>query len=71
MVEFNLKIHPEQRIGYFKREIVDQLGTNLKILSAGRAFVAYPEGEDPGIVIKSIEIIIEILRMKIDFPEEK
>ena len=71
MVEFDLKIHPEQRVGYFKREIVDQLGTNLKILSFGRAFVAYPEGEDPRIIIKSIETIIKELRIKIDCQEEK
>ena len=66
MVEFNLKIHPEQRVGYFKRELINELGTNLKILSAGRAFVAYPKDEDLGIVIRSVEIILDKLKFRVN-----
>lgn len=69
MVEFNLKIHPEQRVGYFQREIVDQFGTNLKILANARAFVAYREGEDPNIVIRSLKIIMADLEFRADLKD--
>jgi hypothetical protein len=68
-VEFNLKIHPEQRIGYFQREIVDQFGTNLKILADARAFVAYREGEDPNIIIRSLQVLIQDLKLRADLLE--
>jgi len=71
MVEFNLKIHPEQRVGYFKRELVNELGTDLKILSVGRAFVAYPTDEDLELVIRSVEIILDKLKFRVDLRGEK
>ncbi|MBA7708041.1 hypothetical protein ES703_116928 [subsurface metagenome] len=71
MVEFNLKIHPEQRVGYFKKELVNELGTDLKILSAGRAFVAYPKDEDLRIVIRSVEIILDKLKGRVDILDKK
>jgi len=64
MVEFDLKIHPEQRVGYFQRELFDQFGPHLKILADARAFVAYRNGEDPGNVIRSLKVIIQDLEFR-------
>lgn len=69
MVEFNLKIHPEQRVGYFQREIVEQFGTDLKILADARAFVAYRKGEDPKIVLRSLKIIMADLEFRADLQD--
>ena len=64
MVEFNLKVHPEQRLAYIPRQIVKELGTNLKILCGARAFVAHPQGEDPEIILRSLAVIIEDLKLR-------
>lgn len=66
MVEFNCKINPKQRVAYIPRQIVDELGTKLKIIANARAFVAYPAGEDPHVILRSLEVITKDLELRAD-----
>jgi hypothetical protein len=66
MLEWNLTINAKQRTGYFNKRVVDALGTRLKMLVSGRALVAYPEGEDPEIILRSLEVIIKDLEIRRD-----
>lgn len=63
MVEFEIKIHEKQRLAYIPKEIVKALGTRLKAKPDRYALVIYPEDADPILVIKSLEILLEDLKI--------
>jgi hypothetical protein len=64
MVEFEIKVHPEQRLAYIPRQIVKALGTKLKMLPNLKAAVLYPEDATPQDVIRSLQIILQDLQMR-------
>lgn len=57
MVEFKIKIHPEQRLAYFPKEIVQALGFELKAVPNSAAVLLFPQSADPEDVIKSLQLI--------------
>jgi len=57
MVEFKIKIHPEQRLAYIPRQLVETLGFRLKAVPNSVAVLLFPENADPQDVIKSLQII--------------
>jgi len=57
MVEFKIKIHPEQRIAYIPRQLVEIMGFRLKAVPDSIAVLLFPENADPQDVIKSLQII--------------
>ena len=57
MVEFKIKIHPEQRLAYIPRQLVETLGFRLKAVPDSIAVLLFPENADPQDVIKSLQII--------------
>jgi len=57
MVEFKIKIHPEQRLAYIPKEIYEALGSELKAVANRTAVILYPKNTDIQDVLKSLEII--------------
>jgi uncharacterized membrane protein len=57
MVEFKIKIHPEQRLAYIPRQLVETLGFRLKAVPNSVAVLFFPENADPHDVIESLQII--------------
>ncbi len=57
MVEFKIKIHPEQRLAYIPRQLVETLGFRLKAVPNSVAVLLFPENANPQDVIKSLQII--------------
>jgi hypothetical protein len=57
MVEFKIRIHPEQRLAYIPRQLVETLGFRLKAVPNSVAVLFFPEDADPQDVIKSLQII--------------
>jgi hypothetical protein len=62
MVEFKVKVHPEQRLMYVPKEIYQTFGTNLKVVADFFAAVIFREDAALPDVIRSLEIILEDLR---------
>jgi hypothetical protein len=62
MVEFKVKVHPEQRLMYVPKEIYQTFGTNLKMVANYFAAVIFREDAALQDVIRSLEIILEDLR---------
>jgi len=66
MVEFSLKVNEKQGIAYLPKEIRDAFGLRLKLLPDAEAAAIYREGSDPARVIRSLEHIIENLRLLVE-----
>ena len=64
MVEFEIKVHPEQRLAYFPRIIVKEFGTKLKLLPNKNAAVLYNENASPDEVLASLRIIMEDIKLR-------
>ena len=64
MVEFEIKVHPEQRLAYFPKIIVKELGTKLKLLPNKNVAVLYNENASPDEVLASLRIIMEELKLR-------
>jgi hypothetical protein len=64
MVEFTIKVHPAQRQAYIPKEIIEAFGLRLKAKPARYAMIIYPEGMDLALVIRSLEILLEDLRLE-------
>ena len=64
MVEFSIKVHPTQRQAYIPKEIVEALGYKLKAKSDRYTVVLYPEGADPTLVRRSLEILLADLKLE-------
>jgi len=62
-MEFELKAGPQGHI-YFPKKIRDLLGEKLKLLPNDHAGAIYPENAEPDQVIASLEIIIDLLRLR-------
>ena len=70
MVEFNIKVHPQQRLAYIPKEIVRALGFRLKAKPDRYALILYPENCDLNLVIRSVEILLEDLKLQRDAEQE-
>ena len=57
MVEFRIKINPEQRLAYIPKEIYEVLGSDLKAVGNRTAVIFYPENATIKNVLKSLRII--------------
>ena len=65
MVEFKIKVHPEQRLAYIPKEIYEVFGSNWKAVANYYAAVIYREDATLSDVIKSLEIILADLKHRI------
>lgn len=64
MVEFELKVHPKQKVTWLPRQIVKAWGFELKLLPNNNAGILYPTGIEYDAVIKSVEILLQDLRLR-------
>ena len=71
MVEFNVKIHPAQRITYFPKQLVEQFGYELKVLPNANAAVVFSKDKNLESVIKSVELLLQDLRLRQEEIKEK
>jgi hypothetical protein len=63
MVEFQITVNPKQRVAYFPKEIVEALGFTFTVIPSRNALVLYPMGANLHIVQRSVEIILEDLKI--------
>jgi len=66
MVEFKIRIHPEQHLAYIPKEIAETLGRQVKAVPNRTAVLLYPENISIKQVIKSTRIILQDLEHAID-----
>ena len=64
MVEFKVRIHPTERQTYIPKLILESLGPQVTILPNMNAAVLYTTGADLEFVAKSVEIILQDLRLR-------
>jgi len=62
MVEFQIKVHPEQRVAYIPKEIYQTFGSNLKIVANHYAAIIFRDDATLGDVIRSLELILADLK---------
>jgi len=62
MVEFKIKVHPEQHLAYIPQELYAMLGSRLKAVGDQAAVVFFPEDMKTEDVLRSLEIIMSDLR---------
>jgi len=65
LVEFELKLHPKQRLVYLPKELANLLGRNIRASANCVAVLMYPENIELKDILKSIEIIQLDLKHKI------
>jgi len=70
MVEFKVKVHPEQRLMYVPKEIYQTFGSNLKIIANHFAAVFFREDTSLADVIRSVEIVLEDLKHRVSQSKE-
>ncbi len=64
MVEFKVNVNRTQRLVYIPKKILETLGHSLTIVPDMNAAVLYPTGEDPEIIAKSVDIILQDLKLR-------
>ena len=64
MVEFVIRVN-QQRTAYIPKEIVENLGYDWTMVPNARAAVIYPRNCDLETAIKSLQIILDSLRLKL------
>jgi hypothetical protein len=57
MVEFKIKVHPQQRLAYIPKEIVDALGIRLRAVPNLSGIFVYPENLPPEQALNSMKAI--------------
>jgi hypothetical protein len=65
MVKFKIKISNSKRLAYIPKEVVESLGLKLVMIPGMKAAVLYPEDADMEKVVKSVENILEELKINI------
>ena len=71
MVEFRIRINPEQRLAYIPKEIVNAIGCNLKATPNRTAVLLYPENSTFENIIKSLDIIKQDIQHGADLLKDK
>src|SRR5947209_1458351 len=64
-MQFRIKINPEQRLTRISKHLTDNFGYNWVLVPNTKAAVIFPEGQDPGAVVKSLSIIQQDLKLQI------
>lgn len=70
MVEFQFHINEKQGTAYFKKELRQALGTELRGIPNAAALLLYPQNTDPRDILRSINIIRADIEHKIDMQKE-
>jgi hypothetical protein len=65
MVEFEINVNRDQRLVYIPKKVLDSLGHSLTIVPDSNAAILYPTGKDPETVVKSVEVLLQDLRLRI------
>lgn len=63
-MEFIIKIDEKQHVGYFKKEIIEAFGLRLKFQPNSKAAIVYAEGVKASDVIRSVEILLQDLKLR-------
>jgi hypothetical protein len=71
LVEFKINVNRSQRLVYIPKKVLETLGHSLTILPDMNAALLYPTDSDPEIVAKSVEVILQDLRIRIDSKKSK
>ena len=71
MVEFDIKINPQQRLAYIPKEIAKTLGQKVKAVANRTAVLLYPEDVAIEDVLKSLEIIQADLKHGVALRKQK
>lgn len=64
-MEFTLRTGPQGHV-YMPKKIRDVFGDKMKLLPNTAAAVIYPENADPETIIKSLRVIINDLKLRIE-----
>lgn len=70
MVEFDVKIHPQQGTAYIPKEIREALGTKLTAIPNRTAVLLYPKNTPIKDVVKSLTIIKQDLEHAAELEKE-
>lgn len=70
MVEFEIKIHPKQRLAYIPKELYAILSSHSKAVANRTAVLLFPEGISKENVLKSLLIIKDDLEHGIELEKE-
>lgn len=71
MVEFKINVNRSQRLVYIPKKVLEVLGHSLTIVPDMNAAVLYPTGQNLEIVAKSVEILLQDLRLRIESKRPK
>jgi len=64
MVEFKVHVNKSQRLVYIPKKILETLGHSLTILPDTNAAVLYPTGDNPETIARSVELILQDLKLQ-------
>jgi hypothetical protein len=70
LVEYNISVNESQRLAYIPKVILQALGHKLTIVPNSNAAIIFPKGEDPSIVLRSLEIILQDLKLRAELSNE-
>lgn len=70
MVKFKLRSNPHGQV-YLPKEVREELGTKYEGIGNARAFVIYPEGTPPEVVLGAVEVIEKDLRHRKELKEKE
>jgi hypothetical protein len=62
MVDFKIRIHPEERLAYIPKEICEAMGFELKATPDRRAVLLYPAAATLEDTLRSVDAIREDLK---------
>lgn len=71
MVEFDIKIHPKQRLAYIPRQLAKALGTEVVAVPNLSGAYMYPKGTDPKDALRSLDTIRSHLQQKVEQEEKE
>lgn len=71
MVEFEIKIHPEQRLAYIPKELANVLGNRVKAVPNVTSVLFYPESADPNDVLRSLETIRNHIQQYLELQKKR
>lgn len=70
LVKFKLKSNPHGQV-YLPKEVREELGTEYEGIGNARAFVIYPEGTPPEVVLGALEVIEKDLHHRQELKEKE
>jgi len=71
MVKFTLKIHPKQRLCYIPKALYEIIGKNPEVVPDAYAALIFNRETPSDKIIKSVQIILEDLRLRFEGESEK